>query len=147
MAFAGDIIAQHRRTGVAFERIRALSVDAPVDAILDRTRVELHGDLPRLADPPIRAVGLERLEVRDLSFTYPGSTDGISSVDFDIARGSFTVVTGRIGSGKTTLVRSLLGLLPAGGQIRWNGELVDDPASFLIPPQAAYTAQVPEAVL
>ncbi len=29
MAFVGDIVAQHRRTGVAFERIRSLAVDAP----------------------------------------------------------------------------------------------------------------------
>ena len=39
MAFVGDIIAQHRRTGVAFERIQALAVDAPFEALLDRTRV------------------------------------------------------------------------------------------------------------
>ena len=144
MAFAGDIIAQHRRTGVAFERIRALAVDAPVDAILDRTRVALHGDIPALEGEPEPVVRLERLQVRDLSFTYPGSTDGIASIDFDIHRGSFTVVTGRIGSGKTTLVRSLLGLVPAAGEIRWNGEEVDDPASFFVPPQAAYTAQIPK---
>jgi ATP-binding cassette subfamily B protein len=29
------------------------------------------------------------------------------------------------------------------GDVYWNGERVDDPASFLIPPRAAYTAQVP----
>jgi ATP-binding cassette subfamily B protein len=53
-------------------------------------------------------------------------------------------VTGRIGSGKTTLLRAVLGLLPTQrGQILWNGHLVDDPAAFFVPPQAAYTAQVP----
>ena len=52
-------------------------------------------------------------------------------------------MTGRIGSGKTTLVRSLLGLLPGEGEIRWNGEVIDDAASTLIPPRVAYTAQVP----
>ena len=29
------------------------------------------------------------------------------------------------------------------GEIRWNGHVVDDAASFLVPPRAAYTAQVP----
>jgi ATP-binding cassette subfamily B protein len=54
------------------------------------------------------------------------------------------VITGRIGSGKTTLLRALLGLLPAdAGEIRWNGERVDDPAAFFVPPRTAYTAQVP----
>jgi ATP-binding cassette subfamily B protein len=54
------------------------------------------------------------------------------------------VVTGRVGSGKTTLLRVLLGLLPReGGEIRWNGKRVEDPATFFRPPRSAYTAQVP----
>ena len=57
------------------------------------------------------------------------------------------MVTGRIGSGKTTLLRVLLGLLPAdAGTLRWNGELIGDPATFLTPPRAAYTPK-PHACL
>ncbi|MBA3414605.1 MAG: ATP-binding cassette domain-containing protein, partial [Chloroflexia bacterium] len=41
-------------------------------------------------------------------------------------------------------LQTLLGLLPReAGAIRWNGHLVDNPASFMVPPRAAYTAQVP----
>src|SRR5262249_10817442 len=51
---------------------------------------------------------------------------------------------GRIGSGKTTLLRVLLGLLPKqAGELRWNGELIDDPNQILRPPRCAYTSQVP----
>ena len=50
-----------------------------------------------------------------------------------------------MGSGKTTLLRALLGLLPKdGGDIFWNGELVDDPGEVLVPPRCAYTPQVPK---
>jgi ATP-binding cassette subfamily B protein len=69
---------------------------------------------------------------------------GIQDVSFDLARGTLTVVVGRIGAGKSTLLRALLGLLPLDrGEIRWNGELVDDPATFLQAPRAGYTPQVP----
>jgi ATP-binding cassette subfamily B protein len=34
-------------------------------------------------------------------------------------------------------------LNPDSGEIRWNGQLVSDPASFFRPPRLAYTAQVP----
>jgi ATP-binding cassette, subfamily B, bacterial len=65
-------------------------------------------------------------------------------VDLRLPRGTLTVVTGRVGAGKTTLLRALLGLLPReAGEIRWNDRVVDDAASFLVPPRAAYTAQVP----
>ncbi|MGQ0847653.1 MAG: ABC transporter ATP-binding protein [Actinomycetota bacterium] len=143
MAFVGDIIAQHRRTGVAFERIEALAVDAPTDALLDRTRVPLTGEVPEVPESTTIGPRLERLTVRGLSHRFPDGEDGLESVDFDVERGDFLVVTGKIGSGKSTLVRALLGLVPASGDIRWNGEVVEDPASFFIPPRSAYTAQVP----
>jgi ABC-type multidrug transport system fused ATPase/permease subunit len=34
-------------------------------------------------------------------------------------------------------------LVPANGEILWNGEPVADPASFFVPPRSAYTPQVP----
>jgi ABC-type multidrug transport system fused ATPase/permease subunit len=65
-------------------------------------------------------------------------------VSLTLERGSLTVVTGRIGSGKTTLLHALLGLLPnVAGQILWNGAPFDDPGTFLVPPRAAFTPQVP----
>lgn len=142
MAFAGDIVAQHRRTGVAFERVRRLAVDAPDQTLLDRSRVPLAGDVDEPPPPPA-VEPLRTLEVRDLTFRYPTTTGGVEGATFRIERGEFVVVTGRIGSGKTTLVRALLGLVPASGEILWNGAPIEDPATFLTPPRAAYTAQVP----
>ena len=143
MAFVGDIIAQHRRTGVAYERIRALAVDAPDDELLDRERVSLEGDIPDIELPDIGIDPLQRLEVRGLSHWFPDGGEGLEGVDFAVERGSFTVVTGKIGSGKSTLVRALLGLVPADGDVSWNGKPVEDRASFFVPPRSAYTAQVP----
>ncbi|PCL93529.1 ABC transporter ATP-binding protein [Paenibacillus lautus] len=92
----------------------------------------------------IEAPPLSLLEAQGLSYQYPETGRGISNINLRLARGTFTVVTGMIGSGKTTLVRTLLGLLPAEkGEIRWNGERVTEPADFFIPPQSAYTAQIP----
>jgi ABC-type multidrug transport system fused ATPase/permease subunit len=65
-------------------------------------------------------------------------------VDLCLERGSFTVIAGRSGAGKTTLLRALLGLLPRdAGQIRWNGQIVQDPASFFVPRRCLYVAQAP----
>ena len=143
MAFVGDIIAQHRRTGVAYERIRTLAVDAPDAELLDRDRVPLEGEIPDIELPDIGIDPLQRLEVRGLSHWFPDGGEGLEGVDFEVDRGSFTVVTGKIGSGKSTLVRALLGLVPADGDVSWNGKPVEDRASFFVPPRSAYTAQVP----
>jgi len=69
---------------------------------------------------------------------------GVYDVNLRVERGSFTVITGAVGSGKTTLVRGLLGLLPAtSGSVLWNGRPIDDPGTFLVPHRAAYAGQVP----
>ena len=85
---------------------------------------------------------LERVEVIGLSYTYPASGRGIQDVSLCLKRGSFTVIAGEHGAGKTTLLRALLGLLPLeGGEIRWNGRLMADPARALAPPRVAYLPQ------
>jgi ATP-binding cassette subfamily B protein len=86
---------------------------------------------------------LRSLEIEGLEARHAGGP-GIEGADLRIDRGSFTVVTGAVGSGKTTLVRAVLGLLPAiSGTIRWNGRPVVDPGGFFVPPRAAYAGQVP----
>jgi len=141
--FVGIFIARFRQAGVAFERMAELLQGAPPETLVAPCDLELRGELPPVAPPPERDT-LHVLEVEGLSYEYPGSDAGIEGVDLRLARGSFTVVTGRIGSGKTTLLRALLGLLdPDRGEVRWNGRIVDDPASFFVPPRTAYTPQIP----
>jgi ATP-binding cassette, subfamily B, bacterial len=87
---------------------------------------------------------LRELRVRGLTARHGDGTLALDDVSFTLQRGSFTVVTGRVGSGKSTLVRVLMGLLPReAGEVWWNDTLVTDPASHFVPPRSAYTSQVP----
>jgi ATP-binding cassette subfamily B protein len=84
------------------------------------------------------------LEVRGLTYHYHGTDRGITGIDLCLPYSSFTVVTGRIGSGKTTFLRTLLGLLPKErGEVYWNGECITNPTDFFKPPHTAYTPQIP----
>ncbi|MDA0364713.1 MAG: ABC transporter ATP-binding protein [Chloroflexi bacterium] len=144
----GWMMARHRQAGVSAMRMSALAEGAPPGAIV--APVDLHLDRPApMPDPPPLDASdrLERLTVLGLTARYPRSRHGIDGIDLAVERGSFTVITGRVGSGKTTLLRALLGLTPtAGGEIIWNGRIVEDPASFLVPPRCAYTPQAPRLV-
>lgn len=141
----GLFIAKLKQASVAFARIAGLMGGAPRAALVAPAQLGLTGELPALPEPRRSSTGrLQRLEVHGLSFRYPGTDNGIHGVSLTIDRGSFTVVTGRIGSGKTTLLRAILGLVtPDEGEVRWNGVSVDQPDRFFVPPQAAYTPQVP----
>jgi ATP-binding cassette subfamily C protein len=95
---------------------------------------------PQLAPEP-----LYELRVEGLTYRYPDSDRGITDISFTLTQGRLTVITGRVGAGKTTLLRVLLGLLPMqAGTLYWNGQPIDDPANFLVPPRAAYTPQIPQ---
>ena len=94
--------------------------------------------------PRTPADELRDLKVEGLTYRYPETGRGIEDISLHLRPGSFTVVTGRVGSGKSTLLKVLLGLVPRdAGTISWNGEAVDDPSSFMVPPRSAYTPQVP----
>jgi cobalt/nickel transport system ATP-binding protein len=62
------------------------------------------------------------IEVRDLRYTYPDGTVALESIDFDLYADETVVLLGANGSGKTTFVLCLAGLImPASGYIRIAG--------------------------
>ena len=143
--FAGMLAARYKQLDVSVQRMYRLMENAPLDALIQRSPVDLNGPLPEVTYASKSASDhLKELSAVNLTFHYPNSTNGIEGVNLTLQRGTLTVVTGRIGSGKTTLLRALLGLLPIeAGEIRWNGELIAAPGDFLVPPRCSYTAQVP----
>ncbi|MDQ3707303.1 MAG: ABC transporter ATP-binding protein/permease [Chloroflexota bacterium] len=141
----GVIVARYKQAGVSFARMIRLLGGAPPETLVEPSPIYLSGPYPDLPGVPPHTGGrLDTLEVESLTYVHPESGRGVREVSFHIERGSFTVITGRIGSGKTTLLQALLGLLPPdAGTVRWNGVPVDNPAAFFVPPQTAYTPQVP----
>jgi ATP-binding cassette subfamily B protein len=141
----GTFMGDYAQQAVAIERMLELVRPRPAQELITHSPVYERGELPAIPyEPRGTSHRLDRLDVRGLTYRYPTSGGGIENVQLSLPRGSFTVITGRIGSGKTTLLRALLGLLPNdAGEIVWNGERVDDPAGFFVPPRSAYTPQVP----
>lgn len=64
-----------------------------------------------------------RIEFHDVSFAYSKqSTDVLSNVSFQIGRGEHVAIIGRVGSGKTTIERLIMGLYePGKGAVRVDG--------------------------
>ncbi len=144
ISFLGAMMVQHKRTGVAFERLSALLQDGGPETVVAGAELHLRHGPPPFVDPRRASEPLRSLRVEGLSARHGDGALALDDVSFELPRGSFTVVTGRVGSGKSTLVRVLMGLLPReAGAIWWNGTLVEDPASWFVPPRSAYTSQVP----
>ena len=143
--FIGVFIARAKQGSVSVDRLTTTLHGEPWSRTFDTTDLGLDRDEPELPVVERTSEPFSSLSVRGLSYTYPDSSNGISNVDLDVAPGEFVVVTGKIGAGKTTLIRAVLGLLPAStGTIMWNGKAQGEPERSMVPPRSAYTPQVPK---
>lgn len=148
MRMVGGVLTLYKQSAISLRRMETIMQGAPAGGPVAHHPVYHNGPFPLLPfAPKCDEHRLQHLAAQGLSFQYEsasGTTQGVEDVCLDLRKGTLTVVTGRVGSGKTTLLKVLLGLLPATtGQIRWNGNVVADRASFFIPPRCAYVGQVP----
>jgi ATP-binding cassette subfamily B protein len=137
--------ASFKRAGVSLAHLFELTPQSTQANLAATDSLHLRGPLPE-APYLVKTAAhrLASLELIGLTYRHPDSGRGLDNINLTMKRGTFTVITGRIGSGKSLLLEALLGLVPlASGEIRWNGERVTDPAAFFSPPRCAYTPQAP----
>lgn len=89
---------------------------------------------------------LERLELSGFSAVHADGMVAVRDVDLIVERGELVLVVGPVGSGKSSLLRALAGIVHHTGQLRWNGQPVTAPELFLRPNQVGYVAQLPRVL-
>jgi ATP-binding cassette subfamily B protein len=141
----GRMLYRLRQTSVASGRlVRLLAEHESHRDLVAHNPIHLREPAPPAPAPAPIDEPFERLDVDAITAVHASTRRGITDVSLHIERGELVVVTGPVGSGKTTLVRAILGLLPIErGALRWNGTTVVDPDVTLVPPRVAYAAQVP----
>jgi len=110
----GLLIAEHDRDLLSELCTRVVAIEAGriVPATIDA--------FPQAQSGPIRTVQDGSIAIRcsGLGFTYPDGTPALDGVDLTIRAGETVAITGRNGSGKTSLVRHWNGLLrPTAGEV------------------------------
>lgn len=141
----GRLLAAFKQADVSLKRLSELIPNDNPEKLVSSGPVYLRGAFPKVSYIiKSRNHHLSQLRVKGLTYHYPDTDRGIENLDLNLEAGTFTVITGRVGSGKTTFLEVLLGHLPRdAGDIYWNGKQLIDSASFLVPPRCAYTPQVP----
>jgi ABC-type multidrug transport system fused ATPase/permease subunit len=103
-------------TQLRFSRASVSAVKAALDSF--------KADLPRPEVTQQALIFHRAIKLRNVTYIYPGSHQaGIMNIDLTLSRGSCTGIIGSTGSGKSTLMDVILGLLaPTGGEISIDGE-------------------------
>jgi ATP-binding cassette subfamily B protein len=119
----GTFYGDYKTQEVSIERMLEMVRPEPAEKLVEIHPVYPYGPVPQpvqIIKTPVEP--LEILEAHGLSYRHRYGGQGIPDIHLSLPRGSFTVITERVGSGKSTLVRVLLGLLARDdGEIRWNG--------------------------
>ena len=89
---------------------------------------------------------LRQLDLVGFGAVHEDGTIGVRGVDLTVERGNLVLVTGPVGSGKSSLLRALAGIVHHHGDLRWNGRPVTEPELFLRPNQVGYVAQLPRVL-
>ncbi len=95
---------------------------------------------------PVERVPLQELTLRGFSALHDDGTIGVSDVDLTVHQGELVLLVGQIGSGKSSMLAAMAGLIEHGGDVLWNGETVEDAQIFMRPGQVSYAAQVPRVL-
>jgi oligopeptide/dipeptide ABC transporter ATP-binding protein len=67
------------------------------------------------------------LALRSLHVTYPsrrGPVKAVDGVDLDVASGEVVALVGESGCGKSSLIRSIVGLIPSSGTVEFEGQVI-----------------------
>lgn len=107
--------------------------------------VDLAAGTAPAPEPPPRHP-LRRLELAGFGALHTDGTLAVRDVDLTVERGQLVLVVGPVGSGKSSLLRALAGIVHHTGVLRWNGEPVTEPELFLRPGQVGYVGQLPRVL-
>lgn len=140
---AGAVITE--APGVRAWKDATAGLAGGVDLMEVPADVDLVGGSAPAPPLPPRTPLLE-LCVLDMTALHPDGTIGVDRVSFSARAGELVLLVGPVGSGKSSLLAALAGLVHHTGHLRWNGIDVEDPQVFLRPGQVAYVAQVPRVL-
>lgn len=148
----GNFMVYFKQTNVAYKNIlKQVSIeDTPENLVkhkyiyLNKNTAKNNGYDDKKPNLISSENELKTLEVKGLTYLYTGTENGIKDINLTLKKGEVLVISGRTGCGKTTLVKTLIGLLPKNeGDICWNGKRVEEVKDFFRPPISAYMPQVP----
>lgn len=140
---AGSVVTEAPGTRAWMEATSALAGGGDLMAVPDSIDL-IHGTAP-LPSPGV-VDPLDELQLVGFSAIHDDGTVGIEAVDLRVRAGQLVLIVGQVGSGKSSLLSGLAGLVSHRGTVSWNGRETTDAEHELRPGRIAHVAQVPRVL-
>lgn len=135
--YFGKAVIEQKRAKVALKNISEMSEYIEIEKIGDNVNDNLSGSTTYNTEE------FNELKYKNLTSIFSGTSNGIKNIDLNIEPNKVTVITGRVGSGKTTLVRAILGLLEFEGEVYYNDKRIEDITKLIEMGVISYSSQTP----
>ncbi|HML47205.1 MAG TPA: ABC transporter ATP-binding protein [Clostridia bacterium] len=135
-----ELVYESKKAEVSYERILDAVGVVNEQRLLDDQGLSLRKpNIAKKVENP--RVSLQCFEARNLSYAHAASR-GIRNVSLAVRPGELVVITGEVGSGKSTLMNILAGLVKAdAGQLLWNNTDMADQPVLHAPPMIVSAPQ------
>ncbi len=135
--YFGRAVIEQKRAKVALKNISEMSEYIDIEKIGDKI------DNEKFNSNKCNIEAFNNLKYENFNSIFRKTSNGVKDINLSIEPNTVTVITGRIGSGKTTLVRAMLGLLEFEGDIYYNNEKINDIVKLVESGVIAYSSQTP----
>lgn len=128
---------QPLRVLAQFYHDRASALGA-ADSLIDLLEAQPHSQPSTSAETEtVNSDNSLVLEAQDLTLSYPGRGQVLAPTSFKLTKGELLLITGRTGSGKSSLLHLIAGFMqPSSGQLLVNGKAVGSEALIWMHQQA-----------
>ncbi|MCM1989010.1 ABC transporter ATP-binding protein [Oceanirhabdus seepicola] len=137
-----ELVAETKQAEVSYERIMDLVGTQNENELTVHHDLRAFRDMEKFEYGCMKRTPMEEFDVKNLTYCHD-NRNGIHDISFNLKRGEIVVLAGGIGSGKSTVLNVLMGVVPKdSGQVFWNGTEIQHQKEFFIPPNVAYTPQI-----
>jgi ATP-binding cassette subfamily B protein len=137
-----ELLSLMKQAEVSYERIIELVGQENENKLTEYCRLSAFKSMEKFKYKAMQRTPLEEFNVRNLTYSHD-DRNGIYDVSFTLKPGEVLAVAGGVGSGKSTMLNILMGVIPKdSGKVFWNGAEIKRCNEFFVPPNAAYTPQI-----
>lgn len=139
-----ELYTETKKSEVTYQRILSVVDEEQSCRLTKKVKLSVKDKDSHKIQPDELEEGLKKLEVLEveqLECMYD-ERRGIKDISFRLEGGKLLAVTGPVGSGKSTVLNAMTGLVPCSiGKLTWNGQKLLEPFQLLKAPDVASCLQ------
>jgi len=138
-----ELMTEAKQAEVSYDRIIEVVGEESKNELTAKCGLKAFKEIEKFKYEAMKKTPFKELHVKNLTYSHD-DRNGIYDISFKVKPGEVLVLAGGIGSGKSTVLNVLMGVISKdSGEVYWNSTEVKEQKEFFVPANVAYTPQIP----